>query len=136
MTTALPNADTPAAFSTRAVGQWRDVISERFVALTPEPVEPEFFRGALQMHERGGLGVSVISGSPQRVRRGPEEIRRSPGPHLFFIHQVAGGVASNMTAGPCGCGPATASWSIPTGPMNWASIRPSVRSACRFPTGG
>ena len=90
MTTALPNADTPAAFSTRAVGQWRDVISERFVALTPEPVEPEFFRGALQMHERGGLGVSVISGSPQRVRRGPEEIRRSPGPHLFFIHQVAG----------------------------------------------
>ena len=80
-------ADVPAP---RAFAYWRDRICDTFVPLSATPTCDGPFRGELHSVDHGGLHVTTVRSSGQRVRRTRQLIARSTDAHLLASIQVAG----------------------------------------------
>jgi hypothetical protein len=70
---------------------WRLNLGAAFDDLVPEPLgEERPPRGSLRGERVGAVGVFVVSGSPQAVRRTTSAVRRAPGDLIKACIQLHG----------------------------------------------
>jgi len=83
-------------FSTNEVAErdrfayWRDVLTQHFIHLRPEPIGCSSFSSEIHARELGGHSFSEVCAGGQRVHRTRSEIARSPYDLVFLNLQIRG----------------------------------------------
>lgn len=81
---------TAAVPPKQAFAYWREVITQHFIHLRPEPVRPDHFFSAIDAHALCGYSFSRVRAGAQRVYRTAREIARSPRDLIFLNIHVSG----------------------------------------------
>lgn len=87
---SLLTLTTAAVSPEHAFAYWREVISQHFIHLRPEPVRRERFFSAIDAQTLSGYSFSRVRAGAQRVHRTGREIARSPHDLVFLNVHVSG----------------------------------------------
>ena len=89
---------------------WREAVCQAFLDLEPEPLvrRREVFAGDIRAWQLGALDVADIRAGPQRVRRTPRGIERSPRPGWYVNVQLRGRSVTSQEGREAALGPGDA----------------------------